>query len=150
MGYFAAARWATEYLHGYRAAGPHPASAPPNDDAQIAPCWTLLVEAMPGIWRTVISGEKVMLSFVHAKAGAAVGNHHHAAEQVSWVIKGKMRVTTEHGEERIIGPGDVWVIPLDAWHSAAYLEDTGMLEAFGPIRLEYLIGYTADSTVFDQ
>jgi quercetin dioxygenase-like cupin family protein len=107
------------------------------------------VEAMPGIRRTVISGEKVMLSLVHAKAGAAVGNHHHAAEQVSWIIKGKMRVTTEHGEPRIIGPGDVWVIPGNAVHSAAYLEDTEMLEGFGPIRLEYLIGYTVDTTVFD-
>lgn len=108
------------------------------------------VEAMPGIRRTVISGEKVMLSLVHAKAGAAVGNHHHAAEQVSYLLKGKMRVTTEHGEARIIGAGDVWVIPLDAWHSAAYIEDTEMLEAFGPIRLEYLIGYTPDSTVFEK
>lgn len=108
------------------------------------------VEAMPGIYRRVLSGEQVMLSLVHARAGAKVGNHSHDAEQVSWIIKGKMEVTTEHGEKRIIGPGDVWVIPGNAVHSADYLEDTEMLEGFSPIRLEYLIGYTPDKTHFEK
>lgn len=107
------------------------------------------VEAMPGIFRRVLSGENVMLSLVHAKAGAKVGNHHHEAEQVSWIIKGKMRVSTEHDEKRIITAGDVWVIPGNAVHSAEYIEDTEMLEGFSPIRLEYLIGYTPDKTYFD-
>jgi quercetin dioxygenase-like cupin family protein len=108
------------------------------------------VEAMPGIFRRVMCGEKVMLSLVHAKAGAKVGNHHHESEQVSWIIKGKMRVSTDNGENKIITPGDVWVIPGNAVHSAEYLEDTEMLEGFGPIRLEYLIGYTADKTSYDK
>lgn len=106
------------------------------------------VEAMPGIFRRVLSGEKVMLSLVRAKAGAKVNNHSHEAEQVSWIIKGKMRVTTDQGEEKIITAGDVWVIPANAVHSAEYVEDTEMLEGFAPIRLEYLIGYTPDKTCF--
>jgi quercetin dioxygenase-like cupin family protein len=108
------------------------------------------VEAMPGIFRRVMCGEKVMLSLVRAKAGAKVVNHWHDAEQVSWIMKGSMRVTTDRGEEKIIGPGDIWVIPANAVHSAEYLEDTEMLEGFSPIRLEYLIGYTPDSTVYEK
>lgn len=106
------------------------------------------VEAMPGICRQVMSGEKVMMSLVNARAGAKVGNHYHEAEQVSWIISGSMRVTTENGPERVIKAGDIWVIPMNAAHSAEYLEDTQMLEGFSPIRLEYLIGYTADKTYF--
>jgi quercetin dioxygenase-like cupin family protein len=108
------------------------------------------VEAMPGIRRRVLSGEKVMLSLVRAQAGAKVVNHYHDAEQVSWIIKGKMRVTTDHGEEKVITAGDVWVIPGNAVHSAEYLEDTEMLEGFSPIRLEYLIGYTPDKTFYES
>lgn len=106
------------------------------------------VEAFPGIRRTVISGEHVMISLVHADGGVGVTNHCHEAEQVSWIIKGKMRVTTERGEPQILLPGDVWVIPANALHSAEYVEDTEMLEAFGPIRLEYLIGYMPDKTIY--
>lgn len=106
------------------------------------------IEAMPGIFRTVISGEKVMLSLVHAKAGASVSNHHHEAEQASWIIKGKMLVRDEKGEQRTLLPGDVWIIPANAVHNVDYIEDTEMLEGFAPIRLEYLIGYTADNTVY--
>lgn len=108
------------------------------------------VEAMPGIFRRVLSGENVMLSLVRATAGARVGNHYHEAEQVSWIIKGRMRVTTDRGEEHIITAGDVWVIPANAVHSAEYVDDTEMLEGFSPIRLEYLIGYTPDKTFYEK
>lgn len=98
------------------------------------------VEALPGMFRTVISGEKAMLSRIQAKAGVLVPEHRHASEQVAWLMTGKMRVATAGGEQKILGPGDVWLIPANALHSAEYLEDTEMIEAFSPIRLEFLTG----------
>ena len=98
---------------------------------------------------SIMSTSNIMLTKINAKKGAGVPRHHHVAEQLFIVYKGKMRVTTGDGEPRIIGDGDIWVCPSNCSHSVDYLEDTDALEIVSPIRMDNFTGYTISHTSFD-
>ena len=99
---------------------------------------------------SIMSTSNIMLTKINAKKGAGVPRHHHVAEQLFIVYRGKMRVTTGDGEPRIIGDGDIWVCPSNCFHSVDYLEDTDALEIVSPIRMDNFTGYTIPHTFFDQ
>lgn len=103
-------------------------------------------ELIPGIRARAVCGEHAMVNDVHARPGARIPNLNHVCEQISLIVKGKMRVTTDDGEEHILKAGDIWYIPERVNHSAEYLEETHMIEVFGPARLEYLPGFLKDTT----
>jgi quercetin dioxygenase-like cupin family protein len=98
----------------------------------------------------IMSGEKIMLTKINAKKGARVPNHHHEAEQIFLLYKGKMRVTSANEEPRELSPGDIWVLPSNTPHSVEYIEDTEALEIVSPIRLDNFIGYTVKHTFFED
>jgi quercetin dioxygenase-like cupin family protein len=98
----------------------------------------------------IMSGEKIMLTKINAKKGARVPNHHHEAEQIFLLFKGKMRVTSANEEPRELSPGDIWVLPSNTSHSVEYIEDTDALEIVSPIRLDNFIGYTVRHTFFED
>lgn len=98
----------------------------------------------------IMSGEKIMLTKINAKKGAHVPNHHHEAEQIFVVFKGKIRVTTANEAPRIISPRDLWIVPSNCPHSLEYIEDTDALEIVSPIRLDNFIGYTIRHTFFED
>jgi len=97
----------------------------------------------------IMSGEKIMITQVNAKKGAYVPRHHHEAEQIFLVFKGQIRVTTGKESPRVIGPGDIWVVPSNCVHSVDYIEDTEALEVVSPIRLDNFVGYTISHTFFE-
>lgn len=99
---------------------------------------------------SIMSTSNIMLTKINAKKGANVPRHHHVAEQIFIVYKGKMRVTTADGEPKIIGDGDIWVCPSNCPHSVDYLEDTDALEIVSPIRMDNFTGYTISHTFFDK
>lgn len=98
----------------------------------------------------IMSGEKIMLTKINAKQGACVPNHHHEAEQIFLLFKGKMRVTSANESPRELSPGDIWVLPSNCPHSVEYIEDTDALEIVSPIRLDNFIGYTVKHTFFED
>ena len=98
----------------------------------------------------IVSGERIMLTKVNAKKGARVPNHHHEAEQIFLLFKGKMRVTTANESPRELLSGDIWVVPSNCPHSVDYIEDTDALEIVSPIRLDNFIGYTVKHTFFED
>jgi len=71
------------------------------------------------------------------------------AEQIFLVFKGQIRVTTGKESPRVIGPGDIWVVPSNCVHSVDYVEDTEALEVVSPIRLDNFVGYTISHTFFE-
>lgn len=98
---------------------------------------------------TILSTANIMLSRINAKKGANVPKHHHVAEQIFLLTKGKMRVTTGDGKPRMLKEGDIWVCPSNCPHSVEYLEDTDALEIVSPIRMDNFTGYTISHTFFD-
>lgn len=107
------------------------------------PEWAVIAEIapltpIPGIDMRVISGDKIMLSFVTIAAGAHVPMHHHPHEQAGTVIEG-MVVMTIGNETRELRPGDAYVIPGHVPHGTTATDaPCVVLDAFSPPREDYL------------
>ncbi len=93
---------------------------------------------LPGVrMRTVAWGEKSLLSEFLLAKGTVLPMHSHPHEQTGYMISGKMTFTI--GEERFEAlPGAAWCIPGGVVHGVEVAEDSVVVEAFCPLREEYL------------
>jgi quercetin dioxygenase-like cupin family protein len=98
----------------------------------------------------IMSGSRIMVTQIHAQKGAFVPLHHHEAEQIIVVFKGRIRGITGRDSSELLGPGGIWVVPAHMPHSVEYVEDTEAMEMVSPIRLDNFVGYTIAHTFFDQ
>ena len=87
-----------------------------------------LIEAKP------VRAQTVTMSQTRLQEGAMSPHHNHPEEEVIVVITGRLRAMTPDGDV-ILEPGDVIVVESYAEHQFEALEDTYMVEAFGPGRL---------------
>ncbi len=78
-----------------------------------------------------------MLVLVSFDTNAVVPNHHHPHEQAGQVLEGT--VAFEIGDEvKVLGPGDIYLIPGNIPHSARAVNGTArVLDIFHPVREEY-------------
>jgi quercetin dioxygenase-like cupin family protein len=73
-------------------------------------------------------------------ANLVTPEHSHPHEQMSIVVKGRVRFFIE-GEERIASPGDILHFPPDCWHGATMMEEeVELIDIFSPIREDFLGG----------
>ena len=87
--------------------------------------------------KTLVHGEKTLMSEFCLKAGCVLPAHGHPHEQTGYLVSGRIRLTI--GEETFeVGPGDSWCIPGDVLHSAEIVEDAIAVEVFSPVREDYL------------
>jgi len=93
------------------------------------------------ISRRVLSGKQGMIVWWSIKAGAHAAAHQHPHEQIVWMLKGKMEFRIG-GERRLMGPGDVAVIPGSVEHEAWFPEDSEAIDVFAPPREDFLAGGT--------
>lgn len=98
----------------------------------------------------IMSSERMMVTNIHARKGAFVPLHHHAAEQIIVVLKGKIKAMMGKDSSKILGPGGIWVVPSNHPHGVKYMEDTEALEVVSPPRLDNFVGYTISHTFFDE
>ncbi len=91
-----------------------------------------------GITRKVLSYSKqVMLCELALQKGAAVPTHSHPHEQISYIVKGSCRYTV--GEETYaMHAGDSVLMPANVPHSALMLEDCMIVDAFSPMREDFI------------
>jgi quercetin dioxygenase-like cupin family protein len=97
-----------------------------------------------------MSSERMMVTNINAKKGAFVPLHHHEAEQIILVLKGKIKAITGKDSSKILEPGGIWVVPSNYPHSVEYIEDTAGIEVVNPPRLDNFVGYTISHTFFDE
>jgi len=71
--------------------------------------------------------------------GAVLPEHSHMHEQVVHVYEGELEVTVA-GEARVLRAGSVGVIPPDAVHSGRALTACRVMDAFYPLREDYMKG----------
>jgi quercetin dioxygenase-like cupin family protein len=95
------------------------------------------VKPMPGITRSSVYLDNVMLTFFDFEPGAVVPEHQHPHEQITLVLAGEM-VFTLGGETRTLHPGEGVTIPPNVRHRAVIKETfTRAVDAWHPIREDY-------------
>lgn len=95
-------------------------------------------EALPGVkFKTLVHGEKTLLSEFHLQKGAVIPAHQHPHEQTGYLVIGHLRFVID-GETLEATPGDSWCITSNLAHSARALQDSVVVEVFSPVREEYL------------
>ncbi len=63
--------------------------------------------------------------------------HRHPHEQTGYLVSGRLELTI--GDEcHLVTPGDSWCIAGNVTHSAVALDDAVAVEAFSPVREDYL------------
>jgi quercetin dioxygenase-like cupin family protein len=91
----------------------------------------------PGVRITTCAADKMMMSLAVLEPHAVVEEHQHPHEQVGMVIAGRA-VFYVGGEEKTLGPGDMYRIPGNVRHRVVALEEqVKALDIFFPIREDY-------------
>jgi quercetin dioxygenase-like cupin family protein len=89
--------------------------------------------------RKLAVGQNEMIGRLKLAKGASVPPHKHLAEQITMVMSGALKFTIG-GKDYTVGAGEILVIPPNVVHSAVALEDTDDIDAFSPLRLDWLTG----------
>lgn len=92
----------------------------------------------PLLQRQFIYGEQAMLTRFVLSSGAVIPLHSHPNEQISYIISGSLEFDFGNGDTRIVGPGEVLVIPGGVPHSAIVLEDSLAFDIFAPPRQDWI------------
>ena len=98
-----------------------------------------------GVERRFLYGGKAMLAQIWIKKGTVVPRHVHAAEQLSYIVEGtlRLRLGEDLGEVHDLHAGEVLVIPSNVPHDAVALEDVYDLDVFSPPREDWIKGEDA-------
>ena len=87
--------------------------------------------------KTLVFGEKSLLSEFLLEHGRRLPRHAHPQEQAGYLVKGHIRLSI--GEDLFeVLPGDSWSIPANMEHGAEILADSVAIEVFSPLREDYL------------
>ena len=91
-----------------------------------------------GISRIILGyNEDLMLVKVKFDPGVSVVPHHHFHSQSSYIAKGSFEVTIA-GETKTLREGDAFFISSDIEHSVISLEKSEIIDAFSPVREDFL------------
>jgi unsaturated pyranuronate lyase len=101
------------------------------------------VQTAEGIKRQMVVGKNIMVCRFTFDPFVVTAEHTHPHEQVTLVIKGRVKFTVS-GEERIVAAGDVLHFPPNNRHGATMLdEEVVLIDIFSPIREDFLNGNPA-------
>ena len=91
-----------------------------------------------GIKRQMVIGENVMVCRFTFDPFVVTDVHSHPHEQITLVVKGKVRFTID-GQPVIAAPGDVLHFPPENRHGATMLdEEVVLIDIFSPISEDFL------------
>ena len=87
--------------------------------------------------KTLVWGEKTLMTEFKLSAGAQLPEHSHPYEQTGYLVKGHIRLIID-GKTHDTHPGDSWCIPENVLHKAEIVQDSVAIEVFSPVRGDYL------------
>jgi quercetin dioxygenase-like cupin family protein len=93
-------------------------------------------EVSPMISRQAIHTPYITMARIDFKRGGSAPSHHHANDQVTTVVSGKLQLEIE-GVKLTLIPGNVVRVPGNVPHAAEALEDTIVLDVFTPPRADW-------------
>jgi quercetin dioxygenase-like cupin family protein len=92
----------------------------------------------PGVKRQILAhGRDLMLVRVVFEAGAIGLEHKHPHAQNSYVESGRFEITIA-GDTRVLSQGDSFYVPGNILHGAKALEAGCLIDAFNPMREEFI------------
>ena len=108
------------------------------------------MELFPGALSGLVAGENLMLSFLEMAEGSEVPEHSHPHEQAGLVLQGRLRFRIG-GEEKVMGPGDAFLIPPDVVHQGVVEEGPArVLDIFSPVREDYVEKYNSFTSTSEK
>ncbi len=93
-------------------------------------------EIMPGYHGKMIHAEKMSWAFWTVDEGAEVPEHHHAHEQIMYVVEGTFEFTLD-GTTKTYQADDVVIIPSNTPHGGKAITPCRLMDVFSPVREEY-------------
>mgnify|MGYP002654419202 FL=1 len=97
--------------------------------------WT---DAGHGVRRKIVAhAPAVMMVRFRFETGGIGQPHSHLHVQTSLVMSGRFELTIG-GETRVLGPGDSYMVPSGVVHSARALLGGELVDAFTPMREDFL------------
>ena len=97
-----------------------------------------VAEPAPGIKRQMVVGQNVMMCRFTFEPFLVTAEHTHPHEQMTLVVKGKVRFFID-GVENIVSAGDVLHFPPHNRHGATMMdEEVVLIDIFSPIREDFL------------
>jgi quercetin dioxygenase-like cupin family protein len=84
-------------------------------------------------YRSLLEGEKMSSSVTYFKKGSILPMHKHHREQIGYVLKGKLRIKYAN-EDKIIEPGDSYVLTANVDHEFEALKDSETIDIFAPVK----------------
>lgn len=95
------------------------------------------IEISAGIQTKLVSGKKLMLSFVEISEGAGMSEHSHFHEQAGIVLEGEIEIVIG-AECRKLKQGESYFIPKNVPHTLRPWKQARILDIFSPPREDYL------------
>jgi quercetin dioxygenase-like cupin family protein len=93
-------------------------------------------EPVPGFHVRFVHTDNMTLAYWDIEEGALLPDHSHPHEQVANVMEGKLQLIVD-GEENILTPGQVFVIPSNVAHGGKALTACKVIDVFYPVREDY-------------
>ncbi|HLO27192.1 MAG TPA: cupin domain-containing protein [Geobacteraceae bacterium] len=87
--------------------------------------------------KTLVYGEKTLLTEFRLESGAILPRHSHPHEQTGYLVSGRLDLMIG-AETYRVEPGGSWCIPGNVEHTAVAREDSVAIEVFSPVREDYL------------
>jgi quercetin dioxygenase-like cupin family protein len=96
-------------------------------------------ELTPAIGRQALHTDRLTVARILLRAGAVVPAHAHDHEQVSTVLRGRLRFQVG-GDERVIAANESVIVPANVPHGVEAIENTVVLDVFAPARDDWVRG----------
>jgi quercetin dioxygenase-like cupin family protein len=93
----------------------------------------------PLVTRQVIHSERMTISRLVLKKGAAVSRHQHENEQITMLESGRLRFIFDD-EHVIVEAGHAMQIAPNRPHAVEALEDSVACDLFAPVRADWISG----------
>ena len=90
-------------------------------------------ELFPGLHARIFHTAHQTFVFWRIEEGAVLPAHHHPHSQVALVTHGQLELKID-GDSKVLGPGEVAVIPSNAVHSGRALTACEVTDVFHPVR----------------
>ena len=101
---------------------------------------TAIVEKLSDkISRQYFYGQNEMIARFVLKKGAVIPKHNLASEQISYILSGSVKVTT-NDTVYMVSSGEVLIIPPNVPYMFEALEDTIDIDVFSPPRQDWIEG----------